>query len=75
MLNLKGQFSVVNKAIFIPDGRSVAIKHVQLLEMVDSKARNDCIKEIQLLKVLFNLTQPVNVHKPVFYLFFFPLSM
>lgn len=48
----QGQFSVVNKAIFIPDGRSVAIKHVQLLEMVDSKARNDCIKEIQLLKQL-----------------------
>lgn len=31
--------------------RRVAIKRVQLLDMVDSKARADCVKEIQLLKV------------------------
>lgn len=47
----KGQFSVVHKALYKPSRRAVAIKRVQLFEMVDSKARNDFIKEIQLLKV------------------------
>lgn len=49
----KGQFSVVHRATFQPDQLPVALKRVQLLEMVDSKARTDCMKEIQLLKVLF----------------------
>lgn len=48
-------FVVGNKvysATFLPcPSRRVAIKRVELLEMVDSKARADCVKEIQLLKV------------------------
>ncbi|XP_046447546.1 serine/threonine-protein kinase Nek7-like [Daphnia pulex] len=49
----KGQFSQVYSATFLPcPSRRVAIKRVELLEMVDSKARADCVKEIQLLKQL-----------------------
>ena len=57
----KGQFSVVHKAIYKPDRRAVAIKRVQLFEMVDSQARTDCIKEIQLLKVNFFFFNRYNV--------------
>ncbi|PAA93825.1 hypothetical protein BOX15_Mlig033112g2, partial [Macrostomum lignano] len=48
----KGQFSVVYKAHCIVDGRVVALKKVQIFEMMDAKARQDCIKEIDLLKQL-----------------------
>ncbi|KAK4019537.1 hypothetical protein OUZ56_001552 [Daphnia magna] len=49
----KGQFSQVYSATFRPcPERQVAIKRVELLEMVDSKARADCVKEVQLLKQL-----------------------
>ncbi|XP_057371108.1 serine/threonine-protein kinase Nek7-like [Daphnia carinata] len=49
----KGQFSQVYSATFRPcPQRQVAIKRVELLEMVDSKARADCLKEVQLLKQL-----------------------
>jgi len=48
----RGQFSVVFKAICTVDGRSVALKKVQIFEMMDAKARSDCIKEIDLLKQL-----------------------
>ena len=60
----QGQFSVVHRAICKADGRQVALKKVQvsesqecslitlqLFEMMDSKARQDCLKEIELLKV------------------------
>lgn len=33
------------------DGCVVALKKVQIFEMMDAKARQDCIKEIDLLKV------------------------
>nr|CAH0106189.1 unnamed protein product [Daphnia galeata] len=49
----KGQFSQVYSATFRPcPFRQVAIKRVELLEMVDSKARTDCLQEVQLLKQL-----------------------
>eukprot|EP00039_Didymoeca_costata_P033421 m.42248 g.42248 ORF g.42248 m.42248 type:complete len:295 (-) comp9862_c0_seq1:282-1166(-) len=48
----KGQFSVVYKAVCKVDGRTVALKKVQIFEMMDAKARQDCIKEIDLLKQL-----------------------
>lgn len=47
----KGQFSVVYKARCKLDGQTLALKKVQLFEMTDSKARSDCMKEIQLLQV------------------------
>ena len=47
----KGQFSVVYRARAIHDDRTVALKKVQIFEMMDSKARLDCMKEIQLLQV------------------------
>lgn len=46
----KGQFSVVYKAICKEDGSVVALKKVQIFEMMDAKARQDCMKEISLLQ-------------------------
>jgi len=48
----KGQFSVVYRARAIHDEKTVALKKVQIFEMMDSKARLDCMKEIQLLQQL-----------------------
>ena len=53
----KGQFSVVYRArciAAVDDGEEtpiVALKKVQIFEMMDAKARLDCMKEIQLLQV------------------------
>ncbi|MBN3320042.1 NEK6 kinase, partial [Atractosteus spatula] len=48
----RGQFSEVYRATHLLDGRQVALKKVQIFEMMDAKARQDCIKEIDLLKQL-----------------------
>ncbi|VDN02684.1 unnamed protein product [Thelazia callipaeda] len=48
----KGQFSEVYKARCKEDGSYVALKKIQVYDMVDAKARQDCIKEIDLLKQL-----------------------
>ncbi|XP_042193381.1 serine/threonine-protein kinase Nek6-like [Callorhinchus milii] len=48
----RGQFSEVYRATCLRDGKAVALKKVQLFEMLDAKARQDCIKEIDLLKLL-----------------------
>ncbi|XP_046439026.1 serine/threonine-protein kinase Nek7-like isoform X3 [Daphnia pulex] len=48
----KGQFSVVYRAHCKLSNTMVALKKVQLYEMTDLKARNDCMKEIQLLQQL-----------------------
>ena len=57
----KGQFSVVYRArciAAVDDGEEtpiVALKKVQIFEMMDAKARLDCMKEIQLLQVYLEL--------------------
>ncbi|KAI1882375.1 hypothetical protein AGOR_G00250040 [Albula goreensis] len=48
----RGQFSEVYKATYLLDDKQVALKKVQIFEMMDAKARQDCIKEIDLLKQL-----------------------
>lgn len=48
----RGQFSTVYKATARANGRTVAMKKVQIFEMTDAKARTDCIQEIDLLKSL-----------------------
>nr|CAB3264291.1 serine/threonine-protein kinase Nek7-like [Phallusia mammillata] len=48
----KGQFSEVYRAICLLDNKLVALKKVKIFEMMDAKARQDCIKEIDLLKQL-----------------------
>jgi serine/threonine protein kinase len=48
----KGQFSVVYRAKCLSNQKTVALKKVQIFEMMDSKARLDCMKEIQLLQQL-----------------------
>ena len=48
----KGQFSVVYRARSKADGSVVALKKVQIFDMMDAKARVDCIKETNLLQVL-----------------------
>lgn len=51
----KGQFSVVYRARCRTDGAVVALKKVQIFEMMDAKARLDCMKEINLLQVSFSV--------------------
>lgn len=48
----KGQFSEVYQALDKTNGRRVALKKVNIFEMMDAKARRDCIKEINLLQQL-----------------------
>uniref|UniRef100_A0A0M3IKY6 NEK6-subfamily protein kinase n=1 Tax=Ascaris lumbricoides TaxID=6252 RepID=A0A0M3IKY6_ASCLU len=48
----KGQFSEVYRARCKEDNKVLALKKVQVYDMVDAKARQDCIKEIDLLKQL-----------------------
>ncbi|XP_016120750.1 serine/threonine-protein kinase Nek6-like, partial [Sinocyclocheilus grahami] len=48
----RGQFSEVYKATCLLNNQQVALKKVQIFEMMDAKARQDCIKEIDLLKQL-----------------------
>ncbi|XP_038192362.1 serine/threonine-protein kinase Nek6 isoform X1 [Arvicola amphibius] len=48
----RGQFSEVYKATCLLDRKIVALKKVQIFEMMDAKARQDCVKEIGLLKQL-----------------------
>ena len=51
----KGQFSVVYRAECKVDRLPVALKKVQIFEMMDAKARLDCMKEIQLLQVVMSI--------------------
>ncbi|EDO34646.1 predicted protein [Nematostella vectensis] len=48
----RGQFSVVYKARCTANNQIVALKKIQIFDMMDAKARQDCIKEIDLLKQL-----------------------
>ncbi|KAK5878454.1 hypothetical protein CesoFtcFv8_023856 [Champsocephalus esox] len=48
----RGQFSEVYKAMYLLEGQLVALKKVQIFAMMDAKASQDCIKEIDLLKQL-----------------------
>ncbi|XDV22275.1 hypothetical protein PO909_027204 [Leuciscus waleckii] len=48
----RGQFSEVYRATYILDHTPVALKKVQIFDLMDAKARQDCIKEIDLLKQL-----------------------
>ncbi|TRY64954.1 hypothetical protein DNTS_024634 [Danionella cerebrum] len=48
----RGQFSEVYRATCLLNNQKVALKKVQIFEMMDAKARQDCVKEIDLLKQL-----------------------
>ena len=50
----KGQFSVVYRVVCALDERTVVLQKVQIFKMVDAKTRLDCMKEIQLLQVLYH---------------------
>ena len=43
---------MVYKASCKVNGKIVALKKVQIFEMMDAKSRLDCMKEIQLLQVM-----------------------
>ena len=58
----KGQFSVVYRARCKIDSIPVALKKVQIFEMMDAKARLDCMKEIQLLQVHFSILRIRIIH-------------
>ncbi|KAK5601449.1 Serine/threonine-protein kinase Nek7 [Crenichthys baileyi] len=48
----RGQFSEVYRARYLLDNTSMALKKIQIFDLMDAKARQDCIKEIDLLKQL-----------------------
>lgn len=48
----QGQFSQVFKAKCLVDNRVVALKRMKIYELMDQKAREECYKEIELLKQL-----------------------
>jgi len=48
----RGHFSVVHRAIRKADGRKVALKKVQIFDMMDAKARDRCLQEVKLLQTL-----------------------
>ena len=48
----RGHFSTVHRAVRRSDERRVALKKVQIFDMLDAKARDRCLKEVDLLKTL-----------------------
>ena len=48
----RGHFSVVHRAVRRSDERRVALKKVQIFDMLDAKARDRCLKEVHLLRTL-----------------------
>ena len=56
---------MVYRAVCTSDERTVALKKVQIFEMVDAKARLDCMKEIQLLQVLYNTLSMVYMGRDI----------
>mmetsp|Transcript_15520 Transcript_15520/g.47319 ORF Transcript_15520/g.47319 Transcript_15520/m.47319 type:complete len:286 (-) Transcript_15520:574-1431(-) len=48
----RGKFSVVHHTRRKRDGKQVALKKIQVFEMMDSKSRNECLNEIKLLQSL-----------------------
>ena len=56
-----GHFSVVHRAVRKSDERRVALKKVQIFDMLDAKARDRCLKEVQLHPV--SVWVPLNRHK------------
>ena len=48
----KGHFSVVHRAVRKSDHKRVALKKVQIFDMMDAKARERCLKEVKLLQTL-----------------------
>ena len=48
----RGHFSTVHRAVRRSDERRVALKKVQIFDMLDAKARDRCLKEVHLLKSL-----------------------
>lgn len=49
-----GKFSTVWRARHVPSGKRVALKTVQIFEIVDPKQRADCIREVNMLQSLEN---------------------
>ena len=48
----RGHFSTVHRAVRRADEKRVALKKVQIFDMLDAKARDRCLKEVDLLKSL-----------------------
>ena len=47
-----GKFSTVWKGVHLPSGKTVAVKKVQIYEIMDAKQRSDCVNEVKLLQSL-----------------------
>eukprot|EP00743_Colponemidia_sp_Colp-15_P008010 GILK01008675.1.p1 GENE.GILK01008675.1~~GILK01008675.1.p1 ORF type:complete len:735 (+),score=154.97 GILK01008675.1:110-2314(+) len=48
----RGKFSIVFKARRVNDGRLVALKKIQIFDMMDPRQREKCLKEVKLLQSL-----------------------
>ena len=48
----RGHFSVVHRAVRKSNQHRVALKKVQIFDMMDAKARDRCLKEVHLLRTL-----------------------
>lgn len=48
----RGHFSVVHRAVRLADGKRVALKKIQIFDMLDTKARERCLREVNLLQSL-----------------------
>ena len=48
----RGHFSVVHRATRTADGRRVALKRIQIFDLLDARARERCLREVELLKSL-----------------------
>ena len=62
---------MVYKASCKVNGKIVALKKVQIFEMMDAKSRLDCMKEIQLLQVMLIKMLKKAVRSKIYLLFFF----
>ena len=45
-----GKFSTVWRATHVPTNATVAVKKVQIYEILDAKQRQDCLNEVRLLQ-------------------------
>ena len=52
-----GKFSVVFRAR-APDGKNVALKKIQIFDIMDAKSRNKCLREVRMLQTI---SQHVNL--------------
>ena len=59
-----GKFSTVWKALHLPSGKTVAVKKVQIFEIIDTKQRTDCINEAGTRPAAASTRSPGLIRRP-----------